>query len=298
MTSETEETVLDLEAIARELLANFNAYKESDLSHSSAHNIMVDYKLYAKLDAALSRAPGVEELGGSTRMTSPASRAQTPLSAGWQDISTAPKGKSFLVTGRWDDGSEWLNIGTSTQSGNIIFGIWDDDAEPTHWMPLPPVPPAESDLSGAQQSELTRLAQDEPASSGGEGEVVAWRFTSVHGYNAGWQYEERDPRDYRSDVASCEPLYLHPSPEMGEISREDIARIIMGFLMCQDDESWPIHDDGSPFDIADAILSKLKENGLSREELGGDQPVPVVRGQGPNPVLTDGPLSDGGRDGR
>ena len=82
MTSETEETVFDLEAIARELLANFNAYRESDLSHSSAHNIMVDYKLYAKLAAALSRAPEVEELGSSTRMTSPASRSQTPLSAG------------------------------------------------------------------------------------------------------------------------------------------------------------------------------------------------------------------------
>jgi len=82
------------------------------------------------------------------------------------------------------------------------------------------------------------------------------------------------------------------SPEMGEISREEIARIIMGFLMCQDDESWPIHDDGSPFDIADAILSKLKENGLSREGLGGlarSQPGSDAQERSPVPPLSDGP---------
>lgn len=126
-------------------------------------------------DAALSRAPEAEELGGSTRMTSPASRSQTPLSAGWQDISSAPTMEAVLVYGgevKYPVVASWTGLNDEPWTLDALGNVHDEIDRPTHWMPLPE-PPAENGLSGAQQSELTRLAQDgplSPPSTGGEGE--------------------------------------------------------------------------------------------------------------------------------
>ena len=95
-----------------------------------------------------------------------------------------------------------------------------------------------------------------------------------------------------------------PSPEMGEISRETLARII-------DPEAWEEYllEDGrvdqevasifqeayeTSLAKADQIL-KLKENGLSREELGGS--ARASRGAAGPSDCAEGvpPLSDGGR---
>ena len=150
-----------------------------------------------------------------------------------------------------------------------------------------------------------------PPSTGGEGEAVAWRCLNVHG-DAFLTEHANGAYFWAKSGKPVQPLYLHPSPEMGEISREEIAKIVdpTAFKQWQSlhDHCVAAGDDADEaretadwahkatcdvaLEKADQIL-KLKENGLSREVLGGDQPAPAVRGQGPNPVLTDGPLSDG-----
>jgi len=88
------------------------------------------------------------------------------------------------------------------------------------------------------------------------------------------------------------------SPEMGEISRE-IARVAVGHFVKVIRACGP---GGSPGALAstierntetqiDAILSKLKENGLSREGLGGlaqSQPGSDAQERSPVPPLSDG----------
>lgn len=70
---------------------------------------------------------------------------------GWQPIGTAPRKGLVLVTGHWPEDNEevsgwaWWNLGTCTDIG--VFGDWDSEVEPTHWMPLPE-PPARSALKG------------------------------------------------------------------------------------------------------------------------------------------------------
>lgn len=137
------------------------------------------------------------------------------------------------------------------------------------------------------------LAALSPPSTGGEGEAVAWRCLNVHG-DAFLTEHANGAYFWAKSGKPVQPLYLHPSPEMGEISRETLARTINPWAFAighgyQVKELQKLE----AYAKADAILLKLKENGLSREGLGGDQPAPVVRGQGPNPVLTDGSLSDG-----
>lgn len=88
-----------------------------------------------------------------------------------------------------------------------------------------------------------------------------------------------------------------PSPEMGEISREEIAEAVHRGRFPADREPTPFADEDLGgreycFRIADQIL-KLKENGLSREELGGlAQSLPSGDAQERSPVP---PLSDGGQ---
>jgi hypothetical protein len=58
----------------------------------------------------------------------------------WQPIKTVPKDGIVLVFGRWASDSEfpempWWNIGNCYDIG--VYGDWNDDTEPTHWMPLP-----------------------------------------------------------------------------------------------------------------------------------------------------------------
>lgn len=47
------------------------------------------------------------------------------------------------------------------------------------------------------RNELKRLAA-EPA---------AWRYMDGNGYNANWQYDHGDPREWRGSISTCEPLY-------------------------------------------------------------------------------------------
>lgn len=37
--------------------------------------------------------------------------------------------------------------------------------------------------------------------------AVAWRYMDGNGYNANWQYDHGDPREWRGAVSACEPLY-------------------------------------------------------------------------------------------
>ena len=103
--------------------------------------------------------------------------------------------------------------------------------------------------------------------------------------------------EYGEQACDGNPLgrFPHPSPEMGEISREEIAREI-------DAEAFS----KNPWDATEALAmskrrvaaldkadAKLKENGLSREELGGlarSQPGSDAQERSPVP-----PISDGGR---
>lgn len=152
----------------------------------------------------------------------------------------------------------------------------------------------------AEQAVAELLAALSPPSTGGEGEAVAWRCLNVHG-DAFLTEHANGAYFWAKSGKPVQPLYLHPSPEMGEISRE-VARIAVGHFVKVIRE---LGNSFSPGGLAatierkteqqiDAILSKLKENGLSREELGG-----LARSQpgaaGPSDCAeTDVPLSDGG----
>lgn len=379
--TETEETVLDLVQDALKIFHDIAAVDigESEADEDHFRNSSRTYALagpvtvgdvrkaalaYEQL-AALSRAPEAEELRGSTRMTSPASRSQTPLSAGWQDISTAPKdGQDVLIwnaegaeIARWypleEDGSDqpghdegW--IGTFAFPGRS-WGYRlrsEPQGQPSHWMPLPG-PPAEEDPSGAQRSELTRLAQDEPVSSpGGEGEGWAYEYVN-QGAGPGGCDEITDcvskTRPASPNVRNVR--LVSPSPEMGEWRPEvrAFADLMEAQLRANDHkpgwkddtdldlferlgqesaellaalrrnakrlmwgDSWVMEDTvprvgAEAADVANFAMMiadvcgalKLKENGISREELGGlarSQPGSDAQERSPVP-----PLSDGGR---
>ena len=170
------------------------------------------------------------------------------------------------------------------------------------------------------------LAALSPPSTGGEGEAVALKTT-------GWAAlaQNRNIRLWSADFDTvhtfamfngCEVVRLvSPSPEMGEISAEEIAQFLHDEVDLPDkvvSGQWPLHDDDDgyrgdsgyvrlqPRDIVEhyrdagkrlrrLILSKLKENGLSREELGGS--ARASRGAaGPSDCAGgDARLSGGGR---
>jgi hypothetical protein len=128
--------------------------------------------------ALIEAVRGKEE--GAARAESMCDRAsvvpiasEPPLSAGWQDISTAPRdGATVLVahakngaifTASWDEEvGGWIDGETNLYGEPLTYS-------PSHWMPPPP-PPAESSPSGAQQSELTPQAPDSPKKSSDGGE--------------------------------------------------------------------------------------------------------------------------------
>lgn len=422
MTSETE-TALDL---VQEALKIFHDIAAVDIGESEAdedhfRNSSRTYALagpvtvgdvrkaalaYEQL-AALSRAPEAEELGSSTRMTSPASRSQTPLSAGkpWDlygplaDLTASLEAlisesdgvyglhrngdiapwDELLAGGRFEDWLRALADARRALDSETAYrvqppsALWigDDDAADAaryrhlkehhsyyhaeqydqpqprefgiqweHQDCTPARPsmdwlidqeiaakrledeecraeaweydPAEDVLSGAQRSELTRLAQDEPVSSppstGGEGEALIMRV--------GERIADEVEKVAAGRQSNCEQAardivgWLHPSPEMGEISAEQIAKIVdpIAFKQWQSlhDHCVAAGDDAEEarktadwahkatcdvaLEKADQIL-KLKENGLSREELGGlARSLPSGDAQERSPVP---PLSDG-----
>jgi len=323
MTSETQETVLDLlpcpfcqspgiihghHEVPGMIIAGC---RNSDcIAYQAAYDFVSRETAAAAWNtrAALSRAPEDQELGDSTRMTSPASRSLTPLSAGWQEISTAPRdgtpgdvwcvppadcdfkpqeGGIRLTDVSWHTPTEgWPHEGWARVTDSGYLDLIDSPPTapdglprwvPTHWCPRP-APPADNSLSGAQRSELSRLAQDEPVSSppstGGD---------ALHCPTCGAGAET---------VHACKC----PSPEMGEISREWLARTINPWAFAighgyQVKELQKLE----AYAKADAILLKLKENGLSREGLGGS--ARASRGAaGPSDCAEgDARLSDGGR---
>lgn len=129
-------------------------------------------------------------------------------------------------------------------------------------------------------------------SSPSTGEAVAWRCLNVHG-DAFLTEDANGAHFWLKSGKPVQPLYLHPSPEMGEISREEIAREI-------DAEAFS----KNPWDATEALAmskrrvaaldkadAKLKENGLSREELGGlarSQPGSDAQERSPVPPLFGG----------
>jgi hypothetical protein len=60
----------------------------------------------------------------------------------WQPIARAPKDGLVLVCGQWDGEHEcegtWWGLGACCDIG--VYGDWNDDISPTHWMPLPAHP--------------------------------------------------------------------------------------------------------------------------------------------------------------
>jgi len=361
MTSETEETVLDLEALRRwfdqipagpfDALHTTTGWEVRQLDTDPTNKHHWPFRLcssvagqtagcdeavfsfiagvinaWPAIDAALSRAPEAEELGASTRMTSPASRSLTPLSAGWKDIASAPMDGTVFqgcnldhpsfgswamcrrVRHSWDDQGEpvtqdlggWVIISdvehdyheAATNGPEPSFSVAPDDLNQSVRYGWCPLNQTEDAPSGAQRSELTRPAQDEPVSSppstGGEGEALIMRV--------GERIADEVEKVAGGRQSNCEQAardivgWLHPSPEMGGISREELVEIIDRACLHFDDPTFPRF--GAP-QAADLILSKLKENGLSREELGGlAQSLPSGDAQERSPVP---PLSDGGR---
>ncbi|MES3028547.1 MAG: hypothetical protein V4820_11915 [Pseudomonadota bacterium] len=93
--TETEETVLDLRSVIELVIADLRTEKNA-WAGSGAYAPM--NSAANRLAAALSRVPEDQELGSSTRMTSPASRSQTPLSAGWR-VKDLADGWIYFATG-------------------------------------------------------------------------------------------------------------------------------------------------------------------------------------------------------
>lgn len=97
-----------------------------------------------QLRAALSRAPEVEELGGSTRCLSPASRSQTPLSAGHRLC------EAFATTfegGGWADAPEWAEFDEDQQrrwdrTATLFLRAFSDKG----WQDIASAPKSEQDV--------------------------------------------------------------------------------------------------------------------------------------------------------
>lgn len=144
------------------------------------------------------------------------------------------------------------------------------------------------------------LAALSPPSTGGEGEAVAWSCRDL----ITGQVSLTDDREHamlragHMDAWTVRPLYLHPSPEMGEISRDELKTILDDKIFLRSlspSELEPGYTEGYGVfgldNATDAILSKLKENGLSREELGGlarSLPSGDAQERCPVPPLSDG----------
>lgn len=156
-----------------------------------------------------------------------------------------------------------------------LYKAWPDAEDiPSDW-PLGIIGCIEQIINERDEA-LSALS---PPSTGGEGEAVAWRVFCANGE---WFYQTDKPTAF--NPAHIEPLYLHPSPEMGEIIRE-LQNIRVGML-----------DHYQAATVLERLVQKaqalkLKENGLSREELGGlarSQPGGDAQERSPVPPLSDG----------
>ena len=81
-----------------------------------------------------------------------------------------------------------------------------------------------------------------PPSTGGEGEAVAWRCLNVHG-DAFLTEDANGAHFWLKSGKPVQPLYLHPSPEMGEISRERAFELISA---AYSDGCQAVHDNYQP----------------------------------------------------
>ena len=188
--------------------------------------------------------------------------------------------------------------------GDIFFGDPTNSIRGTHrwtgteWVPLP------TDVEVLVEMLADARAQIAALSPPSTGEAVAWRCLNVHG-DAFLTEDANGAHFWLKSGKPVQPLYLHPSPEMGEISREEIEQLAEDAF----NEGWrdrevrpsPMINSRANMRTAwldsnarDAILSKLKENGLSREGLGGS--ARARRGAaGPwDCAEGDARLSDGG----
>lgn len=107
MTSETE--------TARDLLGELVAIVRGECPRLLNEDSGGSAELSMRIDAALSRAPEALELGGSTRMTSPASRSQTPLSAGNDrgQVGRVMDALWPILGGNHMPGEAWVEINTA-----------------------------------------------------------------------------------------------------------------------------------------------------------------------------------------
>lgn len=128
--------------------------------------------------------------------------------------------------------------------------------------------------------------------------TVGWAALAENGNNRLWSKDRATVQQF-AVKHGCEVVRLvSPSPEMGEISREEIARTICDVEWCGS-QPWdrkPQSFRNRYLDYADAILTKLKENGLSREGLGGlarSQPGRDAQERSPVPPLSDGSCAFG-----
>lgn len=267
MTSETEETVLDLEAVKAHLE---RVARGGGLGYE-AHDAIRDA---ISLLAALARAPeaGREE---------PREMGQYVGDIFFGDPTNSTRG-----THRWT-GTEWVPLPTDVEV--LVEMLADARAQIAALSPPSTGGEGEANQVGAAEAEvgryvyrrIERLMDAKPGTV--EGAELCYLAEIAEGIE-----------EYGEQACDGHPLgrFPHPSPEMGEISAEDIAQFLHDEVDLPDkfvSGQWPLHDndDGyrgdsgyvrlQPRDIVEhyrdagkrlhrLILSKLKENGLSREE--------------------------------
>ena len=117
MTREREELIEELKRASMAVFAGFEYEVAKDLS-----------RLYREAAAALAAPPASDPPG---------------LVANWRPIETAPKRTDVLAG--WADRPHWLpQVLQQDDAGMWFNGEESDYRPPTHWMPLPASPQAET----------------------------------------------------------------------------------------------------------------------------------------------------------
>lgn len=280
--TETEETVLDPRSLVKALLQAHDDW--SGAAGTPLYGEAADAlnKAEAAVVAALSRAPEVEREGAAERLAIVAEKPAHLIRWGEGDrldLQSVLAALSPPSTG--GEGEDWDRIPRAKRFGRrlnesavkhlapgTLLRFYSEDP----WFDPSPSSPANGDIvvfTGAVSNAFPKV-----------GPHLEVRTLGGRVYpGGGWVYQ-------------IFQFVADPSPEMGEISREEIAREIDPDAWDRWTYTWPPGRKEKSLAKADAILSKLKENGLSREELGGlARSLPSGDAQERSPVP---PISDGG----